>query len=255
MNPLEIALSTGALVFGVAVSAGCFLSIRRMRDPEPDIEAADRFIARAPQPGLLPLSREVLADVRVVAFDAFGTLVRIDEPRGPWMKIIRQAARRRDPRLAAGTIRAFAEECGAHWDPEWEEDLQAELGSIRIFDDTLRVIDQLREAGYRLALISNLARPYVEPLREVFGQRFDAEIFSCDLQAVKPQPVMFASVCAKLDVAPSEVLMVGDSLRSDVDGARRFGMAALHLRRARREVAGTISTLDRLADQLKAARL
>ncbi|MEI4488586.1 hypothetical protein V8J36_20525 [Frigidibacter sp. MR17.14] len=132
MNPLEIALSTAALAFGIAVSAVCILSIRRMRDPEPDLEAVDRFIARAPQPDLLPLSRDVLADVRVVAFDAFGTLLRIDEPRRPWTKIIRRAARRRDPRLASGTIRAFAEASGARWDPAWEEDLQVKLGSIRI---------------------------------------------------------------------------------------------------------------------------
>lgn len=46
----------------------------------------------------------------------------------------------------------------------------------------------------------------------------------------KPSAVMFQKACERLSLHPAECLMVGDNLETDIAGAQRFGMPALHIR-------------------------
>jgi FMN phosphatase YigB (HAD superfamily) len=48
---------------------------------------------------------------------------------------------------------------------------------------------------------------------------------------MKPHPSIFLSALAQLDVAPKHAVMVGDSLRHDVEGALNVGMRAIWLHR------------------------
>jgi putative hydrolase of the HAD superfamily len=48
---------------------------------------------------------------------------------------------------------------------------------------------------------------------------------------MKPHPSIFLSALAQLDVAPKHAVMVGDSLRHDVEGALNVGMRAVWLHR------------------------
>lgn len=52
----------------------------------------------------------------------------------------------------------------------------------------------------------------------------DTVVISEDHGLRKPRPEIFESVLAALDVAPSDALHVGDSLRADVGGASELGM-------------------------------
>lgn len=97
----------------------------------------------------------------------------------------------------------------------------------------LAVLRALRER-FRLAVLSNypcgrsirvsLERVGILPL-------LDAVVVSGDLGFAKPHPAPFAEVCAGLGCDPAEVLFVGDNWLADVQGARRAGMTAVHLRR------------------------
>jgi putative hydrolase of the HAD superfamily len=51
-------------------------------------------------------------------------------------------------------------------------------------------------------------------------------ITSCEVGRAKPDPGIFLEAARRLDVAPSEVLHVGDRWELDVEGARRAGLGA-----------------------------
>ncbi|PRH88505.1 HAD family hydrolase [Labrys okinawensis] len=196
--------------------------------------------------------------IKAVAFDAFGTVVEIVDERRPYVQIAR------GPRagvLASSITRpldlaAFADLCGVQPSLEWKADLEAELASIRAFAESREVLIALRRAGYRVALASNLAQPYAAPLEALFADLLDCACFSFEIGAAKPDPAFYRALCLQLDCVPAEILMVGDSWRSDYEGARGAGLQALHLDRcgvgrAGREGA-TITDLRRLLDILPA---
>jgi FMN phosphatase YigB (HAD superfamily) len=84
--------------------------------------------------------------------------------------------------------------------------------------------------GLKLGLISNLATPYKSPLDRLrLGGHFDVTLLSCDLGFRKPQPAIYQRMAQDLGLVPEEMVMVGDSPRSDHDGPKGMGMEAVLL--------------------------
>jgi 2-haloacid dehalogenase len=82
-------------------------------------------------------------------------------------------------------------------------------------------------AKYRLAIVTNgiakVQRPRFEasPIR----RHFEAIVISEEVGAAKPQPAIFARACEAMGVFDkSKVLMIGDSLSSDIAGGAAFGV-------------------------------
>jgi HAD superfamily hydrolase (TIGR01549 family) len=135
---------------------------------------------------------------------------------------------------------------------ELERDLSAELSSISFFQDALPTLRALRTAGYKIALCSNLAAPYAEPVNKLLPFDLDAYAWSFEVGATKPDPLMYEAVCNTLQCAPHQVLMVGDTVNADYSGPRSFGMQARHLARAGTSpVHESISTLDSILTMLE----
>jgi len=108
----------------------------------------------------------------------------------------------------------------------WEEAAQFEL-----YDDVLPVLDELRRGGLRLGLISNTSRDLGAFVRH-FALDVDAWLASGSYGKVKPSPLIFRAALELVACEPGAALMVGDSPRDDVAGARAVGMRALLLDRA-----------------------
>ena len=92
-------------------------------------------------------------------------------------------------------------------------------------EETLRALHG--RAG--LALMTNgleeVQRPRLE--RSTIGGYFDVVVISEEVGAAKPDPAIFEAALARMGLPPREqVLMVGDSLTSDVTGANRAGIDA-----------------------------
>jgi putative hydrolase of the HAD superfamily len=87
---------------------------------------------------------------------------------------------------------------------------------------------QLRSAGYRTAILSNLPRPLGEELRATPGflNPFDHLTFSYELRKVKPQPEIYLDAIQGAGVEPSEALFLDDR-PDNVAGAQAVGMKAL----------------------------
>jgi HAD superfamily hydrolase (TIGR01662 family) len=114
-------------------------------------------------------------------------------------------------------------------------EIYAECGRshhFEMYDDVEETLRALTNADVRIALISNSHRPLDEFQSHFELRRFiSAAVSSADHGYMKPHPSIFLSALADLDVAPRDAVMVGDSLRHDVEGALNIGMRAVWLNR------------------------
>ena len=87
---------------------------------------------------------------------------------------------------------------------------------------------QLREAGIKTAVLSNMPSDLFEYLRgpESWLPPFDQLTFSCEIHRSKPAPEIYRHCLDGLGVAPSEALFLDDR-EPNVEGARQLGMLAL----------------------------
>jgi HAD superfamily hydrolase (TIGR01662 family) len=108
----------------------------------------------------------------------------------------------------------------------WEQAAQFEL-----YDDVLPVLEELRRSGLKLGLISNTSRDLGAFVRH-FALDVDAWIASGSYGKVKPSPLIFRAALELVGCEPQAALMVGDSPRDDVAGAKAVGMQAVLLDRA-----------------------
>ena len=100
-----------------------------------------------------------------------------------------------------------------------------------LFEDVIPILEELKK-GYKLGLISNTDCFLVTfPEKEDFFNLFDAKCFSFDTGFLKPDPRVFELIIKKLEVKPSEVLMIGDNLSDDVLAAKKIGMKAILIKR------------------------
>lgn len=129
------------------------------------------------------------------------------------------------------------------------------------YADTDGTLRRLRDAGYRLAIVSNTpwgtpAALWREELdRHGLSSVVHASLFCVDVGWRKPSRVIFSQLLSRLDVHADECLFVGDDQRCDVDGAHACGMPAILLDRAGRSAAwsGVERTLEGVAVALLGA--
>jgi putative hydrolase of the HAD superfamily len=87
--------------------------------------------------------------------------------------------------------------------------------------------DELRAAGVRTGILSNLPRVLGEALRATPGflEHFDHVTFSYELRSVKPEPLIYQHAVQGLGVRPEESLFLDDKMLN-VEGARAAGLVA-----------------------------
>ena len=94
-----------------------------------------------------------------------------------------------------------------------------------LFDDVPPVLEDLRQRGLKLGIVSNTGRDVDEFLKH-HSIRVDAALSSRVHGKVKPHPTIFQAVLDRLGVPAEGAAMVGDSPEDDVEGARALGMKA-----------------------------
>jgi putative hydrolase of the HAD superfamily len=119
-------------------------------------------------------------------------------------------------------------------------------GSWAVFEDVRGTLAELESLGVVLAVVSNWDSQ-LPALLEALGLAgsFRAVSVSAIEGTGKPEPEIFRRTCARLGLAPAEVLHVGDSLVEDYEGARAAGLSALLLDREGRH-AGLPDRLETL---------
>jgi HAD superfamily hydrolase (TIGR01509 family) len=88
----------------------------------------------------------------------------------------------------------------------------------------------LKEAGFRLGVVSNRTKSYVEQLKTLnLFDYFDCTIAAGEISAWKPEPEIFFHAARQLGVQPEGCLYVGDNYYADVIGAQRAGLTPVLL--------------------------
>jgi HAD superfamily hydrolase (TIGR01493 family) len=199
-------------------------------------------------------------EIKCLAFDVFGTLVEIADKRSPYRQLLRAVEATGRPKKKDDASRVMSSQISLadyaellqttipkHQLASLEKDLQAELESVRLFPEVITTLKSLRAAGYKIAVCSNLAWPYAAPVQRLLPFELDTYAWSFEVGAIKPDPVIYNYLSQSLQCAPSEILMVGDTIEADYDGPKMFGMNALHLSRNRKSrIADSIKSIDQI---------
>jgi putative hydrolase of the HAD superfamily len=125
---------------------------------------------------------------------------------------------------AGDAIDACAEEIYREW---------AACHHFSLYEDVVPTLDALHARGLQLGLISNTHRSL-----DTFGTHFElggliqVAIASSEHGYNKPHPSIFRRALRLLGVEAREAVMVGDSYRHDIEGARAVGMRGVLLRRS-----------------------
>jgi putative hydrolase of the HAD superfamily len=201
--------------------------------------------------------------IRVVTFDAAGTLIRLVDPPGrTYAETARLFGYELDPdrveaafRLVWKSLPPPKELEGPDPDDErgWWRDLVARTmkearyeiipfdayfatlygtfarpGVWEVFPGVLELLARLTSLKARLGIISNFDRRLYDILAQL-GVRdaFEHVIISSEVGARKPAARIFLAAARRFNVEPHEILHVGNEPESDIAGARRAGFEAL----------------------------
>ena len=122
------------------------------------------------------------------------------------------------------------DDCAREIYAEW-----AACQHFELYDEVPAVLRELATAGVRIGLISNSHRCLAsfESHFELQGL-ISATVSSSEHGFMKPHPSIFSAALQLVNVAAGDAVMVGDSVRQDVEGALRAGMRAVLLNRGER---------------------
>jgi putative hydrolase of the HAD superfamily len=104
---------------------------------------------------------------------------------------------------------------------------------FELYEEVPSVLRELASSGVRIGLISNSHRS-LDSFQEHFELRdcIAATVSSPDHGLMKPNPSIFNAALQLVSAKPDEAVMVGDSVRQDVEGALRAGLRAVLLHRS-----------------------
>ncbi|MCU0797755.1 MAG: HAD-IA family hydrolase [Akkermansiaceae bacterium] len=201
--------------------------------------------------------------IRALFLDAAGTLIDLAEPVGSvYTRILGQHGIQTTPeemsqafRRAFGSLPApdfSGPEDGHEIERRWWRDLvhhalgqeipsvafdalfdhYADPAAWTLFPEVPEFLDRARQAGLKLAVVSNFDRR-LHPILEGLGLtgHFDLVVSSADARARKPDPAIFHHTLRALDLSADQVLHIGDDARLDHAAALACGLQAFHVDR------------------------
>lgn len=124
---------------------------------------------------------------------------------------------------------------------------------VRLFPDTVRALEAVRQAGRRAAIVSNFGE-YLRHFLERCGiaDYFDFAVISACEGCEKPQPEIFYRALHRAQTEPERALFVGDNVEEDFFAATRVGMRAVlvdrHNKHAHRDDVVRVQRLDEIVN-------
>lgn len=178
---------------------------------------------------------------KVIAFDAFGTLVQIGQigqSKSPYLKLMKWLKDNgRKPKSNDASVimsnyvdfaklaQIFGRRIPEDLLQELHEDLEFELQTTKVYEDVIPTLMELKRLGFKLALCSNLAKPYGEALSSLLPY-FDVSILSYEVGEIKPNTQIYNILIERLGCQMSDVLFIGDHPHLDVEKPLELGMSA-----------------------------
>lgn len=200
------------------------------------------------------------SSIRAVLFDAFGTLItlhkpvrrlvaaleEIDAPNPPsavasaLLTEVAYYRRKQDTAHDAASLAALRRQCGEVFcstlpnPPSAADATRVLVESLQYepFDDAVPTLARLREAGIRVAVVSNFDVSLSEVLHDAgLAPYIDVTIASAVVGSRKPEPEIFVAALEQLGVPASAAVHCGDRRDEDAVGAQAAGVTPLLLLR------------------------
>ncbi len=182
--------------------------------------------------------------IKVIAFDLWNTLIAttIDFPHlvslakkdnlslGEFIEKYENATHKKSfdsfEELKNAFFKEFNQTNNVLLEKELYEVYTNRMDKIIFFSDVKENLIKLKKQGYTLVLLSNVENIAFIEVNKILNleKYFDHFCLSYEVNAIKPDKKMFNCVIKKTGVSADEVLMVGDSLRSDIIGGQNAGM-------------------------------
>jgi epoxide hydrolase-like predicted phosphatase len=122
----------------------------------------------------------------------------------------------------------YAKGKGVQLPKDWAERYTATLKESVGADPTMYVlIDQLKENGIRVGMLSNIDDRYTKLIRDFgFYKPFDPCLLSCEMGLEKPDSKAYELLLKTIRLPAGEVVFIDDKAEN-VDAARRLGIDAI----------------------------
>lgn len=198
----------------------------------------------------------------VIIFDLFGTLVNFGVHRYPYRQLLKLGRKNgRKPRVddartvmtMNGDMQQIADHMGISGSPAFfrklTEDIDCELESLTLFDDVIPVLNEFKRTNTRMAICSNLAKPYGGVIERLLSSHSLEKFLSYECGFIKPEPEIYQGLVLSMGVPPQQCLFVGDTFLADVVGPKQAGMESIHLCRGANTTPNSIETLTALIDE------
>lgn len=105
----------------------------------------------------------------------------------------------------------------------------------RPFQETLAVLDELKK-DYILVLAANIDCFTKDMITKFNLQEYFNHVYlSCDVGMLKTNPEFFKNIIKDLEINPEDVVMIGDSIDSDMIPASKAGLRTVLLDRMNRQ--------------------
>jgi len=188
---------------------------------------------------------------KAVVFDAYGTIVKIHERTYPYKQLKNltdiNGFKHLNPLTHPVTFEETVAFAGGSLKlPHLMDQLSIELKSIKEFADVKQTLEVLKKRGMKLVVCSNLAHPYAQPIVHIFGDVFDHYVWSFAEGYTKPDIEIYMAVEKALWMYGTDIHMVGDTFKADVESPRNFGWNSTLLDRTGDNQYDSISSLTQL---------
>lgn len=135
-----------------------------------------------------------------------------------------------------GDLAAVFAACGARPEPALlremvEQEFASWAAGVHLFDDVEPNLRRLREAGLRLAIVSNASCEAASVVQTLgLDRRVDTVVMSCEEGTLKPEPTLLRIALERLDV-DARVALFLDDVSANLDAAAMLGMAPVRVAR------------------------
>lgn len=126
--------------------------------------------------------------------------------------------------------RAIAERTGRSWSVAeihrfWAIDF---TGWFEVEPETLAIVEELHDAGTRLALLSNAGFDFGDPYRRSpMGSLFETVVVSAEEHVLKAAPSIYRDTCTRLGIDAGQMVFV-DNRAENAAGAEAIGAVGHH---------------------------
>lgn len=171
---------------------------------------------------------------KIIILDAFGTIVQITTRTNPYKSItlpgnVNPMIRNVHPDII------IQENNLSKYDAYlFGRKLLIELSAIKEVDGARNVLKKIKKHNNYLVVASNLATPYCDVLREIYGDIIDLFWLSCEIGDKKPSASFYLKLIDHinqstiLDTNLKNVYMIGDSYVNDFLAPTQLGINAIY---------------------------